>query len=39
MIPDDSADTIHSIGHRAFIGGNDQFWNDISKLQFDFLIN
>jgi len=38
MIPDDTSDAIHSIGHRAFIGGNDRFWSDISKLQFDFLV-
>lgn len=39
MIFADEANTIHDVGHRAFIGGNDEFWNSISKLQFEFLVS
>ena len=29
--------TVHDFGHRKFIGGNDQYWDSISRLQFVFL--
>jgi hypothetical protein len=36
---EDNADCIHELGYRTFVGGNDQFWDSISKLQFEFLVS
>lgn len=38
MEREDSCDTIHNIGPRAFVGGNGRYWQTISKLQYKFLI-
>jgi hypothetical protein len=34
---EDTADEVHSVGHRAFVGGDGPFWEKISKLQFEFV--
>jgi len=38
MIPDTAAG-IHEFGHRRFVGGNDQYWDGLSQLQFDLLVS
>jgi hypothetical protein len=35
---EDTIQEIHRIGHRAFVGGNDQYWEQIGELQYRFLI-
>ena len=35
----DDADAIHDVGHRRFVGGNDEYWSKISSLQFEFLVS
>jgi hypothetical protein len=39
VLSDDTADAIHEVGHRSFIGGADDFWRDISELQFAFMLS
>ena len=34
-IPPEGIETINKIGHREYVGG---FWNEIGKLQFDFMV-
>jgi SAM-dependent methyltransferase len=34
---EDTADEIHRIGHRAFVGGDGPYWDVVSELQFRFL--
>jgi len=34
---EDSAEEIHRIGHRNFVGGDGPFWAKLSELQFQFL--
>lgn len=34
----DTFEEIHSSGHRAFVGGNDSYWDSIGTLQFEFLV-
>ena len=29
--------TVHDLGHRNFVGGNDHYWDSISSLQFELL--
>lgn len=36
-LADDSSLEIHTLGHRVFVGGDNQYWDSISSLQFDFL--
>ncbi|HLL27177.1 MAG TPA: class I SAM-dependent methyltransferase [Xanthobacteraceae bacterium] len=36
---EDTAEEIHRGGHRAFVGGDGQYWNHVSELQFGFLVN
>jgi hypothetical protein len=38
MSGEDSADSVHDIGARVFVGGNGRYWRAISKLQYKFLI-
>lgn len=35
---DDTAEEIHRIGHRTFIGGDGDYWKRVSDLQFEFLV-
>lgn len=35
---EDAREEIHRSGHRAFVGGNDQYWDQIGALQFEFLV-
>lgn len=35
--PGDDWRAVHEIGHRSFVGGNDQYWDLIGTLQFEFL--
>ena len=35
---DDTAEEIHRGGHRKFVGGDGDYWNRVSGLQFDFLV-
>jgi hypothetical protein len=35
---EDTAEEIHRSGHRTFVGGDGDYWNRISALQFDFLV-
>ena len=35
---EDTAEEIHRIGHRTFIGGDGEYWERISGLQFEFLV-
>ena len=37
-IKNDTADCIHDVGHRSFVGGNDEFWAKVADLQFNLLI-
>lgn len=38
MNMNDDADAVHGLGHRKFVGGADRFWDLISALQFNFLV-
>jgi hypothetical protein len=35
---DDTSEEVHRIGHRAFIGGDGDYWERVSKLQFEFMV-
>lgn len=36
---EDTRQEIHRVGHRKFVGGNDEFWDLIRDLQFRFLVD
>lgn len=38
MAINDNAMSIHEHGHRAFVGGDGEYWDTLSRLQFDFLV-
>lgn len=38
MTMDDDAAAIHEHGHRKFVGGEDRYWDLISALQFNYLV-
>ena len=38
MTMNDDADAVHELGHRRFVGGADRFWDLISALQFNYLV-
>lgn len=38
MVMEDSADSVHEHGHRAFVGGPDRYWDLIAALQFNYLV-
>ncbi|MDD4870073.1 MAG: class I SAM-dependent methyltransferase [Kiritimatiellae bacterium] len=33
------SDRIHQMGHRAFVGGNGMFWEEIGRLQYNYLLS
>jgi len=35
---EDTREEVHRVGHRRFVGGSDDFWDSISDLQFNFLL-
>ena len=35
---EDAREEVHRVGHRRFVGGNDEFWDLIRDLQFRFLV-
>jgi hypothetical protein len=35
---EDTREEIHRVGHRAFVGGADEYWDIIGDLQFRFLV-
>jgi hypothetical protein len=36
---EDTVAAIHQMGHRKFVGGDGPFWEEIARLQFEFLVS